>query len=227
MRTHAAVRKGNLLVRHHQAVGRGFLFALFRNFLRRQSPAGARVDDVAVRGMGCAGGVQLGAGAKAGVHQSPLLQFAVALGIDLPALALVIGRVCAAGAAALVPCKPQPCKILFQQVGVDAGAALGIQILDAQHDAPALTFCAEPCQQAARQIAQMQPSAGAGRKAPGDRAAGGYRDLVLHGCASFRFYWFFLIISPSCAKVNAHKMGLPHTIWCSSPILLQALILFL
>ena len=188
---HAAVRKGDGLVRHHQAIGRGFLFALFRDLFRRQPPAGARVDDVAVRGVGCAGGVQLGAGAKAGVYQPHLFQFAVALGIDVPALALVIGRVCAAGAAALVPRKPQPRKVLLQQVGVDAGAALGVQILDAQHDAPALTFCAEPCQQAARQIAQMQPSAGAGRKAPGDRAAGGYRDLVLHGCASFRFTGFY------------------------------------
>ena len=205
MGAHAAVRKGDLLVRHHQTVGRGFLFALFRNFLRRQSPAGARVDDVAVRGVGCAGGVQLGAGAEARVHQPLLLQLAVALGIDVPAFALVIGRVCAAGAAALVPRKPQPRKVLLQQVGVDAGAALGVQVLDAQHDAPALTFCAEPRQQAAGQIAQMQPSAGAGRKAPGDRAVLGYRDLVLHGCASFRFYWFFLIISPCCAKVNAHK----------------------
>ena len=45
---HAAVRKGDGLIRHHQAVGRGFLFALFRDLFRRQSPAGARVDDVAV-----------------------------------------------------------------------------------------------------------------------------------------------------------------------------------
>ena len=45
---------------------------------------------------------------------------------------------CAAGAAALVPCKPQPRKVLLQQVGVDAGAALGVQILNAEDDLSAL-----------------------------------------------------------------------------------------
>ena len=57
-------------------------------------------------------------------------------------------------------------KGLLQQVRVNARAALGVQILDAQHDAAALAFGTEPGQQTAGQIAQMQPPAGAGRKAP-------------------------------------------------------------
>ena len=49
-------------------------------------------------------------------------------------------------------------------------AALGVEVLDAQHDAPAPAFGAEPRQQAAGQIAQMQPPAGAGGEPPDDSA---------------------------------------------------------
>ena len=105
--------------------------------------------------MGRAGRVQLGAGAKTRVHKAALFQLFVACGVDLRALTLVIGAVRPTGAAALVPDKAQPAQVFFQLVGISAGAALGVQILNAQHDAPALTFCAEPRQQAAGQIAKM------------------------------------------------------------------------
>ena len=169
VRAHAAIHKCDVLVRHHQTVGRGLLFAFFLNFGSGQAAAGARIDHVAVRGMGRAGRVQLGAGAKTRVHKAALFQLFVACGVDLRALTLVIGAVRPTGAAALVPRKAQPVQILFQQVSIDAWAALGIQILNAQHDTPALTFCAEPRQQAAGQIAKMQPPAGAGGKAAGWR----------------------------------------------------------
>ena len=164
--SHTAVREGNIFIRHHQAVGRGLLFALFGDLGGGQVPAGAGIDDVAVRGVGRAGRVQLGAGTEAGVHKALRFQLFVLPGVDVRAFALVVRPVGAAGAAALVPHKTQPCKVLLQQVRVNARAALGVQILDAQHDAAALAFGTEPGQQAAGQIAQMQPPAGAGRKAP-------------------------------------------------------------
>ena len=114
--------------------------------------------------------MELGTGTEAGVHKALRFQLFVAPGVNVGALALVIGAVGAAAAAALVPDKAQPAQVLFQCVGIFAGAALGIQILNAQNDAPALTSGAEPGQQAAGQIAQMQPPAGAGGKAPGHSA---------------------------------------------------------
>ena len=73
-------------------------------------------------------------------------------------------------AAALVPVKAQPPKVFFQLVGIFAGAALGVKVLDAEDDAPALMLGAQPRQQTAREIAQMQPTAGAGGKPPNDGA---------------------------------------------------------
>ena len=167
---HTAIGEGDVLIGHHEPVGRGLLFALFGDLLRRQPPAGAGIDDVAVGGMGCAGGMELGTGAEAGVNKALCFQFVIALGVDGGTLALVIGAVGAAAAAALIPEKAQPFQILFQRIGVFPGAALGIQILNAQNDAPALMFGTEPGQQAAGQIAQMEPPAGAGGKAPGHSA---------------------------------------------------------
>ena len=120
--------------------------------------------------MGGAGRMELCAGTEAGVYKPHILQLFIALGIDISALALVIGAVGAAQAAPLVPIQPQEPQVLFQQVCIDAGAAGSIQILDAQQDASPLAFGAEPGQQAAGQIAQVQPSAGAGGKAPGHPA---------------------------------------------------------
>ena len=48
VRAHAAVHECDLFIRHHQAVGRGFLFAFFCNFGGGQAPAGAGVNDIAV-----------------------------------------------------------------------------------------------------------------------------------------------------------------------------------
>ena len=48
VRAHAAVHERDLFIRHHQAVGRGFLFAFFCNFGGGQAPAGAGVNNIAV-----------------------------------------------------------------------------------------------------------------------------------------------------------------------------------
>ena len=61
-------------------------------------------------------------------------------------------------------------KAFCQQVGILEGAARGGQILKAEDDLSALMVRTQPGQQAAGQIAQMQPPAGAGGKAPGHSA---------------------------------------------------------
>ena len=71
----------------------------------------------------------------------------------------------AALAAALIPEKAQPPKVFFQLVGVLAGAALRVQILDAENDSPAPAPGAQPCK-----VAQMEPPTGAGGEPPDDSA---------------------------------------------------------
>ena len=100
MFAHTAVGEGDVLVRHHEAVGRGFLFPLFGDLFGCQPPAGAGIDDVAVRGMGRTGGMELAAGAEAGIDKPHGFQLFVALGVDAAALALVIWLMGAALAAA-------------------------------------------------------------------------------------------------------------------------------
>ena len=166
VRPHAQVLEGDLLVGHHHPPGRSFDAALFGHLFRGQAAAGAGIDHIPVRGMGRAGGVQLGAAAKAGVYKTHGFQLLITFCIDLPALALVIGAMGAAMGTALVPHKAQPGQIFLQLVGIGAGTAGSVQILDPQHDASAPAFGRQPGQQAARQIAQMQPAAGAGGKPP-------------------------------------------------------------
>ena len=167
---HTAIHKDDLFVGHPEPVSRCFLLPLFGNFGGRQIPAGAGIDHVSVRSMGCAGSMELGAGAETGIDQPLRLQLGVLFLIDAAAFALVIGRVRPAGAAALLPDKAEPAQILFQLVGILAGAAFGIQILDPEDDLPSLLLRAQPCQQAAGKVAEMEPPAGAGRKPP-DHAA--------------------------------------------------------
>ena len=108
--------------------------------------------------------MQLAAAAKAGVDKAEGVEFIIILFVYLKAFALVIGAVRPAGAAALVPHKAQPGKVLLQQVGVGAGAAGGVQILNAKHHLAAACPGAEPGQQAAHQIAQMHPAGRGGSK---------------------------------------------------------------
>ena len=130
------------------------------DLLRGHAAAGALIHHLSVAAVGGAGGVQLAAAAKAGIDEIHSLQLFKGGKVDIAALALVIGAVGAALAAALVPVQAQPRQILLQRIGIHPGTALGVQILDAQHDAPAGAFGRQPRQQTARQIAQMHPPAG-------------------------------------------------------------------
>ena len=77
----------------------------------------------------------------------------------------------AALAAALIPEKAQPPKVFFQLVGVLAGAALRVQMPSMRtDDPPAPAPGAQPCKEAAREVAQMEPPAGAGGEPPDDSA---------------------------------------------------------
>ena len=62
--------------------------------------------------------------------------------------------------------KAEPGKVGFQQISKFARAAHGIQILNAQHNLAAAAFGRKPRQQAAAQVAQVHPPAGAWRIAP-------------------------------------------------------------
>ena len=167
---HAQVVEGHFLIGNLHPPGGGLGAALFGNLGGGQIPAGAGIHHVPVRGVGRAGGMELGPGAKAGIHQPHLLQLVITLQIDGGAFALIIGAVGATVRAALIPHQAQPPEILLQLVGIDPGAAGSVQILNPQDNPPALALGGQPGQQAAGQISQMQPPAGAGGKPP-DRAA--------------------------------------------------------
>ena len=155
------VGKGDLLVRHLHPKRRGAGQAAPGNLRVRKPAAGPRIHHLPVTAVGCAGGVQLAAAAKAGVDKPLFQQDIVILLINPASLALVDGRGRTVGG------KPQPRQIIHNRVGVHARAAHGVQILNAQKHLPALAFGAQPCQQAAHQVAKVHPPAGAGGIASG------------------------------------------------------------
>ena len=70
--------------------------------------------------------------------------------------ALLIGAVEPAHAGALVPGESQPLEVSLHLLRVPSGTAGGIQILDAQHHPSPLLPGAEPGQEAAEDISQME-----------------------------------------------------------------------
>lgn len=66
----------------------------------------------------------------------------------------------------LIPEKAQPPKVFFQLVSVFAGAALRVQVLDAENDPPAPALGAQPCKEAAREIARWSRPLGLGANRP-------------------------------------------------------------
>ena len=156
---HVAVLKGNDLVGHLHAPGGGADLGALGNFGGRQAATGPGVDDLPVAAVGRTGRVQLTAAAKAGVDQPTAGQFVEVPLINFAAVTLVDRRRRAVGG------KAEPCQIVHNGVRIAAGAALGVQILNAQQHLPALAFGAQPGQQAAHQVAQVHPPAGAGRVA--------------------------------------------------------------
>ena len=163
---HVAVHKGNGFVRHHHPPGWLAPGGAQNDLFRRQVSAGPGVYHLPIGAVGGIGGVQLAAAAKAGVNQPFAHQLLVIFFIDSAALALVIGAARAALAAAFICGKAEPGKVGFQQISKFARAAHGIQILNAQHNLAAAAFGRKPRQQAAAQVAQVHPPAGAWRIAP-------------------------------------------------------------
>ena len=144
---HVAVLKGDDLVGHLHAPGGGAGLGALGNFSGRQAAAGPGVDDLPVAAVGRAGRVQLTAAAKAGVDQPTAGQFVEVPLINFAAVTLVDRRRRAVGG------KAEPRQIVHNGVRIAAGAALGVQILNAQQHLPALAFGAQPGQQAAHQVA--------------------------------------------------------------------------
>ena len=167
---HTAIDEGDFFIRHDKPVSRSFFLSLLGNFLGREVPAGAGIDHVAVRGMGCAGRMELRTGAETGINQPLRLEFLIARLINFAALALVIGHMRPTMTATFIPEQPQPAEVFFQQVGVFTGTPFGIKVFNAKDNLSALMLRAQPCKQAARKISEVEPSAGTGRKSPDDAA---------------------------------------------------------
>ena len=158
---HVAVLKGDDLIGYPHPPGGGAGLGALGDLSRRQAAAGPGVDDLTVAAVGRTGGVKLAAAAKAGVDQPAAGKLLKILRIDGTALALVDRRLGAVGG------KAQPRQIIYDGVRIAARAALGVQILYAQQNLPALAFGAQPGEQAAHQVAQVHPPAGAGCVASG------------------------------------------------------------
>ena len=116
-----------------------------------------------VAAVGRVGGVELRAGAEAGIEQAFFIERVKIAPIDVGALALHERR--------FIPGDAQPRQIGNGGVAQALGAARRIQILDAQQKAPALTAGGEIRDQRAEQVAQMQPPARRGRETADDRRA--------------------------------------------------------
>ena len=98
-----AVAHGDGFIRHAQAIGRAAGFHLFGDFLRRKTRARAAVNGRVVAAVGRVGGVELGAGAEAGVNQLLFIEHVEIALIKFCALALHKRR--------LIPDQAQPCQI--------------------------------------------------------------------------------------------------------------------
>ena len=158
-----AVADGNRFIRHAQAVRGAAGFQLLRDGLRGEMGACAGVNGHIVAAVRRVGGVELRAGAEAGIEQACFIERVKIAPIDVGALALHERR--------FIPDDAQPRQIGNGGVAQALGAARRIQILDAQQKAPALTAGGEIRDQRAEQVAQMQPPARRGRETADDRRA--------------------------------------------------------
>ena len=121
-----AVRKGDGFIRHLHAPGGGTGLAALGHLGGGQPPAGPRVDDLTVAAVGRTSRVQLAAAAKAGIHQPSAVKNIVVVLVNLRPLTLVDRRLRAVGG------KAQPGQVVDDGIGKHTGAALGVQVLDAQ-----------------------------------------------------------------------------------------------
>lgn len=120
------IRAGN-----HKAERRGAHSGASRDLLGGEASAGARVDGRAVARVGRARGVELGACAEARVEQSRVAELLEGGLIRLNTVALVVGS--------LVPIEAKPVKISEQAVCPRPRLGARVEVLYAQHHAPAGT----------------------------------------------------------------------------------------
>ncbi len=122
------VANGNRFIRHAQTVRGAAGFQLLRDGLRGETGACAGVNGYVVAAVGRIGGVELRAGAKAGIEQPFFIERVKIAPIDVGALALHERR--------FIPDDAQPRQIIGGGVAQALRAARRIQILDAQQKAP-------------------------------------------------------------------------------------------
>ena len=168
---HVAVGESDLLLRHPQPQGGGAACApgpLCR-LLRGQTAAGPRVDHLSILPVGSTGGMELRPGTEAGVDQPLGLQSPQSSLIQRRPPALLIGAAGAADDRSLVPVQSQPLDVPAHLLPIAPRTSRDIQILDPQDHSPALLPGAEPSQQAAQNIPQMDAPAWRRRKPSGHR----------------------------------------------------------
>ena len=168
---HRVKGESDLLLRHPQPQGGGAACApgpLCR-LLRGQTAAGPRVDHLSILPVGSTGGMELRPGTEAGVDQPLGLQSPQSSLIQRRPPALLIGAAGAADDRSLVPVQSQPPDVPAHLLPIAPRASRDIQILDPQDHSPALLPGAEPSQQAAQNIPQMDAPAWRRRKPSGHR----------------------------------------------------------
>ena len=106
--------------------------------------------------------MELRPGAEAGIDQPLRLQPIQGGLIERRPLALEIGFVWPRDFRSLVPVQSQPAEIPDHLLRITHGTAGGVQVLDPQDDGSALLPGAEPGQEAAENVPQMNAPAGGG-----------------------------------------------------------------
>ena len=102
--------------------------------------------------------MEVGARAEAGIDEPPIFKRLVGSAVGLLPPLLEIRTV--------IPRQAEELEISLDAVDVLAAGALTVEILDAQHDAPALGLGDEPRHQRGEDVAGMHASSGGRREPP-------------------------------------------------------------
>ena len=139
---------------------RADLLPLF-DLLRGQVAARACIHGRAVACVRCAGGVELGARAEAGVGEAVRVKLGGRLPVQVEAIMLVDG--------ALVPIEPEPSEVVYNLLRAFGVAASRIEVFDAQDHTTVLGAHGKPGYQRREDIAQMHAARRGGGEAPDRR----------------------------------------------------------
>ena len=142
------VDEGDLPIGHDEALRGHALLRADGALPVAQMPAGARVHRL-LTAMRRRSRVQVGARAEAGVHKAALAQLVVRGPVGLRAVVLEVWP--------FVPSQPQRFEVALHGIDVDGLRALGVEVLDAQHDAATLRLGHEPCRQRRKHVPRMHP----------------------------------------------------------------------